>query len=178
MNTKIKTIKWLSKILHFCLLITAIVLVMAIAAQTVLMVLAPTLDLANIKFTGMWGSVPVPIDGGVSEFRAASLSEVLRAVIITAILYITSYMFKDISSKDSPFTRKIANRLRVISILIIALSIVVQPLIALLTIIFFPDVNFQIFIRLEYLIFAAVFICLAFIFEYGAELQQQSDETL
>ncbi|MCL2634252.1 MAG: DUF2975 domain-containing protein [Oscillospiraceae bacterium] len=176
MNTKINSIKKLSKILHLVLLITAIMFVMAIVAQIVLMVLAPSLDLSNISYIGVFGNIP--FDGGIHELRAALLSEIMSAGVVTAILYIASYLFRDISREDSPFTKKNVKKLKIISVLMLALSVVVQPLSALINLIILPDVNIHIFLRLEQLIFSAVFICLALIFEYGAELQQQSDETL
>lgn len=95
-----------------------------------------------------------------------------------AILIQTSRIFKDISHEYTPFLPKNIKRMKRIAILLL-IDNVVSPHIDLairksisLTAIKFSDFNAEIFVL------AIIIYCFALIFQYGAELQQQSDETL
>lgn len=178
MNNKTEKIKKMSKILDAVLKITAIILIMAIVTMTILVVIAPRLDLDNFTIIGMIGGNIPFIGGDADAFRTLMTFEILNIIPIIAILFVASFIFKSISRGGSPFTQKNANRLKIISLLLIALGAVVPPLQVLITWIFIPLGSVTVHFNFTYVIFAAVFFCLALIFEYGAELQQQSDETL
>ncbi len=106
------------------------------------------------------------------------LDRIISVLVLPAILFMASFIFKDMRCGNSPFTSKNANRLRIIALLLVALGIVIPPLKMLLTMIFIPSVTAYFSIHFAEVVFAAVFLCLALIFEYGAELQRESDETL
>ena len=177
-SNKIEKIKKMSKILDVILKITAIMIITGIAASSVITVAAPSLDLDNFKLAGMWGRT-VALQGDVDEFRVVMIAEALNGAVVAAILFMASFIFKNISRGGSPFTQKNANRLKIISLLLIALSAVIPPLHALVSLVMLSSVSsLVVYFNFTYAIFAAVFFCLALIFEYGAELQQQADETL
>lgn len=166
----------MSKILDALLKMGAILLVMIGAGAMVAIVMAPSLDTSSLSLKGMWGELPLNVD--LNGFRAAMVPEVLSAGMLASIFFIASFIFKDMKLENTPFTKKTADRLRVISLLIIAVSIIVPSVRLLLLMVYIPSADFYMEINLVQLIFAALFFCLALIFEYGAQLQRESDETL
>lgn len=176
MNTKKEKILKMSKILDAFLKIGAIMAIMGIVGMIIAVIMAPSLGVTTFSISGIWGGAP--INAGLDEFRAVMISQMLGMAVVVAILFIASFIFKDMSRASTPFTQKNANRLKVIALLAAGFSLIVQPVRMLLTLLFFPAANLHVSINLGYLIFAIMFFCLALVFEYGAELQQQSDETL
>ena len=176
MNAKQEKILKMSKVLDTLTKIGAIVSIISILFSLVVAIIAPSLDLTRFTVQEALGNSR--FDESVEEFRTIMLTGILSAAVISAIFFVTSFIFKDMSQGTTPFTTKNANRLRVISLLIIALSVVIPPLQMLLTMIFLPSVRVYFPIELGPVVFAVMFFCLAHIFEYGAELQRESDETL
>ena len=118
-------------------------------------------------------------DGNVDEIRAILVPEILNGTLMASILFVASSIFKDMSHAHTPFIQKNAIRLKVISLFLIAFGVLIQPLRMLLVLVYVsPQSDIFFSINLGYLVFAAVFFSLALIFEYGAELQRESDETL
>ena len=176
MNTKQEKILKMSKFLDALMKIGAIFFITTIIANSVGIIMAPSLDLTRFTVGEILGNAR--FEGGVEEFRTIMLTGILSAAVMSAILFVASFIFKDMSRGTTPFTAKNANRLRVISLLLLALSIVIPPLKMLLTMIFFTSVRAYFSISVGQIIFAIMFFCLALIFEYGGELQRESDETL
>jgi hypothetical protein len=177
MNAKKEKIIKMSKILGELFVIGAAISAIAVVALTLGAAIAPTLAIDSFSFRGLWGDLP--FGGGINEIRVALISEALGGGVVTAVLLITSFIFKDMSRGNTPFTKKNAHRLRLVSLLLVSLSIVAQPLRLLVYIIFVTSADgASVAINFDNLIFAATFFCLALIFEYGADLQQQADETL
>jgi len=79
------------------------------------------------------------------------------ATISAIILFILSSLFKSTVAHRSPFLPENVKRLKIIGIILIVASVL---------------------IGWQTLIFAFSLLALAFIFQYGTELQQQADETL
>ena len=176
MNTKQEKILKMSKFLDVLMKIGAIFFIITIVANSVWIIMAPSLDLTRFTVDEILGNAQ--FEGSVEEFRTIMLDGILSAGVMSAILFVASFIFKDMHRGITPFTTRNANRLRVISLLIIALSIVIPPLKMLLTMIFFTSVRAYFSISAGQIIFAIMFFCLAHIFEYGAELQREADETL
>ena len=167
-----------SKLLDAILKIGGIVLIMAMVLIIVVMVITPSLNIESAgEVTNVW-DVSMPLDGSVGSFRALMIVTFLGLAIMAAILFIESFIFKDISREGIPFTKKNSTKIRMISLLLVIQCIVIPPLQLLAVRIFSPATNASISINLGSIIVAAVFFCLAMIFEYGAELQRQADETL
>ena len=202
MNEKTQKIKKMSKILYRCMNIGAIILVVTIAAIMVLCIVAPSFSDSAVNEVFETFSLdfapggkivknsegedvyePSNIDEATVGFVLGNASPAIAGFVLTngfmaAILFITGLIFRDISRAETPFVKSHSNRLKVISLIIITLTIIVPPLQMLLTLIFAPGVRANASINISNLVFAAVFYCLAMIFEYGAELQQFSDEAL
>jgi len=179
MSIKKEKILRVSKILNAVLKIGGIVLIMGMVLQIVFMIIAPSLDLESGELIDVWG-VNMPFDGSVDSFRAAMIFTMLSSGIMAAILIVASFIFKDISREGTPFTKKNSNKIKVISLLIIAQCIVI-PLLQLLAVMIFTSASnaFASFnLNLWFIIVAVIFFCLALIFQYGEELQRQADETL
>ena len=167
-----------SKILGALFKIGGIVLIMAMVLLVVLMVIAPSLNFeSDGEVINVW-DVSIPMDGSVGNFRALMMVTLLGSGIMAAILFVASFIFNDISREGAPFTKKNSNKIRIISLLLITQCIVIPPLQLLIVMIFSPATEVSAPINLGFIIVAAIFFCLALIFEYGADLQRQSDETL
>ena len=182
MNTKIEKIVRMSKVLNVFLKIGVVLLIVFIVVAMVMVLTVPSHDAAEFdagffSFTGIWGDSPFV--GSTDEFRATMIFEMINSAVVAAILFMASFIFKGISHEKTPFTQKNSNRLKVISLLLVALGALVPPLQMLLLLVFenhTADIYFS--INIGYFVFAAMFYCLALIFEYGAELQREADETL
>ena len=85
------------------------------------------------------------------------LRSFVYALISAIILFILSGVFKSTVAHRSPFLPENVKRLKTIGIILIVAAVV---------------------IGWQTLIFAFCLLALAFIFQYGTELQQQADETL
>lgn len=125
-------------------------------------------------FTNSLEDVTLSISAVIAEL----ITELMSNVIMAAILLIAITIFRDISKNYTPFLTKHVNRLKVISLLILADAILIPPLGMLLTMILAPKVDASMEIAPFQIILAVIFYCLSLIFEYGGMLQQQSDETL
>jgi len=100
---------------------------------------------------------PTLIAGIKYTTAAALLGGLLYAVASAAILFILSSVFRSTAVKGSPFLPENVKRLKIVGVILIVASVC---------------------LGLGNLIFAFCVLALAFIFQYGMELQQQADETL
>ena len=123
----------------------------------------------------------VDIDGlmSVDELRSFLLLALLMMVIITVIIFVLSGVFRRIARAGTPFTTRISKDIRLIAILLLVLALVL-PLANLLFYLlpWFNGVDFGFFPDPFTLLIAAIFFCLALIFDYGTQLQLEADETL
>ena len=182
MNTKMGKIVKMSKILDAFLKIGAIVLIMFVVLAMLMIFTVPSLDVVKfesgfLSFSGLWGNSS--FIGNTEGLQAAMILGMLNSGVAAAILFVASFIFKGISCERTPFTQKNSKRLKIISLLLVALGAVVPPLQMLLVLVFInhaAEIYFS--INIGHFVFAAMFYCLALIFEYGAELQRESDETL
>jgi hypothetical protein len=86
-----------------------------------------------------------------------ALGAFFYCAIAAAVLFIISSIFNSTAAKRSPFLAENVRRLKVIGIILIVASLL---------------------LGLQSLIFAFCILALAYVFQYGMELQQQADETL
>ena len=168
----------MSKVLNTLLIIGGIVLILVMVSLMVLAITVPSVDQSEGVVISVWGT-SITLDGSVGTFRASMIITMLSIGVMAAILLVASLIFKDMSREGMPFTEKNSNRIRVISLLLIAQGLVVPPLQLLIAMVFSAaDASDYIGLDLSLIVIAIIFFCLALIFEYGAELQRQSDETL
>ncbi|MDP4153955.1 MAG: hypothetical protein Q8865_11050 [Bacillota bacterium] len=118
--------------------------------------------------------IQIAADNGVN---AALFTGIADQSFFVAILILTNRIFKDISREYSPFLPKNISRMKKIAMLLFVDSIISPEISAAigksLSLVDNP-VNF----RSELFVLAIIIYCFALIFQYGADLQQQSDETL
>jgi len=177
MNTQKEKMIKMSKTLSVVLKICAIVLVVSLIPIIVFAGFAPTfgfvLNSEQIEFL----NANMPFNN-LDGIRAWLIDIALWSVTIVAILFVTGSIFKAISREGTPFTKKNANKIRVIALLLIANVTVIPALQLLLYVILLPESGATVPFAFGNIVIAAVFFCLALIFDYGSRLQQESDELL
>jgi len=130
----------------------------------------------------MLGSIRVitPIEiSGQMGIIPEMFTSVASQCFFTAIIIITSRIFKDISRESSPFLKQNVKRMKKIAILLLLNSIIspsIQQAISKSMNLTSQMEPFN--YNSEMFILAIVIFCFAMIFEYGTDLQQLSDETL
>ena len=136
-------------------------------------------------FSGTTGEVMASLGGivsdieiGYAEVACLLSSAIIAAIIITIALYYLGLIFKAIAKEESPFDFNNIKRLKYAGICIALLSIIPSIVEVSAGFIFRVSGLFRMQVDLAYIVLAFFFFCLAYIFEYGAELQTQSDETL
>jgi hypothetical protein len=121
-----------------------------------------------------------PVDK-TTDFWFTTISNELTSIIFLFILFLSAKFLQTLKKK-TPFLHKNVKRLKIISILLIAVE-PVQFLLQKIGNFVRPSIDGTkevIFTSFGGIILAMglVVFCLALVFEYGVELQKQSDETL
>ena len=116
------------------------------------------------------------------------VSIVILGALLSAIFYILSVILKDISRRESPFIKKQVKRLRFISLLLIVfttIDFIVSLISPILLDAHVSSLHYSVhtnesteMINILAIIFAITMYCISVVFEYGAKLQEQSDEIL
>lgn len=107
------------------------------------------------------------------------LTCLVGAMAITAAMCEPLYrMFRDISREGTPFAPKHARRIKMVAWIALVLPIVEGSLGNIHEALLTGEAMVQIGVDMMWLIFAGIIYCLAYIFDYGCQLQQESDETL
>ena len=177
MKTQKEKMIRMSRILGTVLKVCAIVLIVSLVIILLFAILAPSFNVelnheqivfldTNMSFNDLDG------------VRVWMFEIVLAGAVIAATLLVAGSIFKAIAREGTPFTKRNSDKIRVIALLLIAIETLIPALQLLVAIIFFPNINATATFSLGNLIVAAVFFCLALIFDYGRQLQQESDETL
>lgn len=146
----------------------------------------------SIGITGemVWGkigsvTIVAPISQGLLEqygmpvLVSKLVGEMFNQGFVIAILFFAGAIFKDLSVEPSPFQLKHAQRLKKIGTLTILVSILPAVAQSVTLKIISPAAEADTDgLGLIGIVLAIMFYCLGRIFEYGAMLQKQSDETL
>ena len=118
------------------------------------------------------------MNGHTGEEIAHFSGEILGNLFVAGMLFFAWMMFWHIGREYTPFSPKHTLYLRLISLLMLAYTIIVPPVEMLMTEILAPGVEASASIELSGIVCAVIFYCLALIFDYGRLLQKQSDETM
>lgn len=110
-------------------------------------------------------------------FVSLLVLNVVRNAALFAGFAVLGRMFRDISREGMPFDRKQTGRIRAIGWLAGAMTLV-EGMIKGLEAAVMNGGMFRVDIYWPWLAFAAFAFCLAAIYDYGCQLQQESDETL
>ena len=184
MSQKQQAMKKLSKVAYIITKVLQIVIYVAIGimlASLIYMLAASTEQSIEIVTTGavtVYSGIIADIDMGREETICLLSSSIVYAIIITATLHYLGAVFKSTCNEGSPFDPNNVKRLKRAAISIVLLSVIpaivevaTESLMGTLGLI-------SLHVDVVYIALAFFFFCLAYIFEYGAELQKQSDETL
>lgn len=154
---------------------TALIIVRLVQAVLILSIVIPI-------FTWFFPMGSVPLDRQEIHFYTILLNSVTSAAIL-AVLFIASGLLKEIQSNSTPFTRENANRLKKIAVLLVA----VEPVQMLCGMVFNAlrplTSGGQKVVEVRsmggmIIVLGLIMFCIALVFEYGTDLQKQSDETL
>lgn len=116
--------------------------------------------------------------GTTGEVIAEMWTIIASGSLVFFVLLITYRIFKSISMNIIPFSQKNAERFKKIGVLLLAYSIV-EPVSRMgFYSIFAPENKMQSSLNIVSIIIALIFFFIAILFDYGAELQRLSDETL
>ena len=156
--------------------------IILVAVRIVQAVLIVSIGMSILSYILPDGVFAPRIDKQGSYFYTILLNTIITAVVL-AVLFIASGMLKSLKSGYTPFTKVNVKRLKVISILLIAIEPIqmifggifnaLRPLTASGEKIVSVTSMGGMVIVLGLIVF-----CIALVFEYGIELQTQSDETL
>lgn len=100
----------------------------------------------------------------------------LYSVFMFFVLYIAHSIFRDVSIENTPFNHKHVVRIKIIAIMIIVISIIGSFSNGLFYL--FSASSLECRADVGGIILGIIVYCLALFFDYGCELQRQSDETL
>ena len=145
----------------FCFLAATLMLFGAIAVLLVPDdIILSVLNLFNINLTTTYTNTSpyvIAVIGAKTGVILGLVGRCILSVFYAIILLILSAFFKSTAVNKTPFTFENAKRLKIIGIILIVMSI---PF------------------GLGNLVFAFCLFAFAYVIQYGAELQQQADETL
>jgi hypothetical protein len=119
------------------------------------------------------GGVEIP---AVPDLVFLFLFAIAQLVILFFILYVLYRIFSDISLTYTPFQEKQVARIKQVALLTSAMCIVSSALDMLGNVLLYGKPALK--INVVWFMLAAVIYCMAYIFDYGRQLQKQSDETL
>jgi heme/copper-type cytochrome/quinol oxidase subunit 3 len=114
----------------------------------------------------------------IGEINAEMCTLLFSGILIFAMLFNAYKMFKSINAEIAPFNQSNAKRLENIGTELILYTFFTPIVRNGFYKSFAPDVNYHISFEISFLALALLFFFIAKLFEYGAELQRQSDETL
>jgi len=146
-----------------------VALVIALIACVIIAILAP--DIMD-NFTG------VEVVGDVTSGEIRILAIVLSVnVIITGIMFILLYRMFQNMRETSPFTEENVKTMKLLALLLFIFGIL-APMMNMIANSLMDNVSIPEWVGMEVIIGAVIFYCLSLIFQYGTELQKESDQTL
>lgn len=139
-----------------------------------------SVDILRLGGTAVKVGIPV---AGFGDYTPPELIVLLIAGIVSLafdffILRYAYMIFKDISKGGIPFEPVHAKRLKKIAVLMLVGTLVTRIATDSSASVFAPAFNMESSSFIIMIVAAVVFYCMGLIFQYGAQLQQQSDEML
>lgn len=109
----------------------------------------------------------------------AEMCTIIVSGILVLCMFITAYrMLKSISKEAAPFNKANANKVKSIGTLLLVYAFVVPIARAGFYRSFAPTMNTKTSFDVSFVLLALMFFFIATVFDYGAELQRESDELL
>jgi len=146
-----------------------VALAIALIACFIIAILAP--DIID-NFTG------VDVVGDVTSGEIRILAVVLIVnILITGFMFILLHgMFQNIRS-SGPFTDENVRTMKLLALVLFVFGIL-APIMNVIANGLMDNVSIPEWVGMEVIVGAAIFYCLSLIFQYGTELQKESDQTL
>lgn len=183
MSSTHESVKRAGRLTAICLKILGALLVFAICAK-LFFIVSGLLSVGGQPLAE-WGNQPVSsavlrggFDGTNGEMIAQFAANTISQAILVALLALAATIFNDAAKSYTPFSEKQSTRLKIISLLTLALAVLPPPIQMLLTMILSPTSDASAVYELTFLVLSVIFYSLAQVFDYGSMLQKQSDETL
>ncbi len=173
-------IKHSSRIMAIILKILCVSLVIGMCIPIAILIwiaMNPNKDIltaSKMKFVSMQGQLLSSSSNVIAEMATI----IVAGIFIFSILFTAYRMFKAISADILPFSMENSARLKKIGISLMVYSFVLPIARAGFYASFSPNTAVQTTFDIPFIVLALVFIFIARVFDYGAELQRQSDETL
>lgn len=169
-----------SKTMAIILKILCILLVIGIGIPIVTLIwvtLEPNVNITSIRGLNFYSSA-----GTILESKGEVIAEMCTIIVSGILMFFmlaTSYcMFKSINTDIAPFSKPNVQRLKNLGILLLVYALVVPIARTGFYSTFAPTINIHSSFNISFAVLALSFFFIAKVFEYGAELQRQSDETL
>jgi|GEM_PF-6547806 hypothetical protein len=180
MNVIQEKIQRNSKRMSVVLFVLSIALIIGLIIPVAILIWVEVNADANLLVTNGWGiySTAGKALQSIGEVKA-EMCTVIAAGLLILVMFIKAYsMFRSISIDLAPFSKANATRLKQIGIILILYAIVI-PIIRLgFYRSFAPEINMSSSIDAPYVVLSLIFFFIAMLFDYGAELQRESDELL
>ena len=146
-----------------------VALAIALIACAIIAIIAP--DIID-NFTG------VEVIGDVTSGEIRVLAIVLIVnLIATLTMFVLLYrLFQNIRA-SSPFTDENVKTMKLLALILFVFGII-APIMNVIANGLMDNVSIPEWIGMEVIIGAVIFYCLSLIFQYGTELQKESDQTL
>ena len=177
MNTQKEKVLKMAKTMNIVLKVISAVLVLMMMAQGVVLSFPLDYSEGTTVLADIWG-VNIPYSGDMNTFYSSMIITMIRSGIMATIIFIASFIFRDISREYTPFTKKSSDKIKVISLLLLANEILLSPLQLFIVMALVPEVNAAVSFNIGNIIAAVIFFCFSLVFEYGCVLQKESDEIL
>lgn len=161
----------LTKILY----IAMIVAVCFVLAGLIWIMASPDIDSITLGPIKIISPFSLAAGAGIS---AEEIAGVVSQCFFIAILILANRIFRNISHEYSPFTQKTVKGMKRIAILILVDSIAAPRIDFEVKNTILSATNNAYNFNIELFILAIIMYSFSLIFQYGVELQQQSDETL
>ena len=137
----------------------------------------PNVDFTVFSGLSIYSSTGIIVES-IGEVKAEMCTIIVSGLLIGSMFLKAFTMFRSISKDVAPFSKPNAKKLKSIAAVLIVYSIVVPVARAGFYKSFAPDISMNTSIDASFVVLALIFSFIALLFDYGAELQRESDELL
>lgn len=180
MNSIQEKIRKKSKVMAIVLNVMSISLIVGMVVPIAFLIwiaIKPDLDITSITGLGVYSTTGQALDS-TGEVIAEMCTIIVSGIFVLSMFRTAYHMFKLISKDISPFNRFIAKKLKTIGIVLLVYVFVVPIARVGFYSSFAPTIDMKTSFDVSFVLLALLFFFIATVFDYGAELQRESDELL
>lgn len=168
MTDRMERIRRISRLLYLLCIVIAVVLAV-LAATCVIMGSMPDLSLFDdIR----------EYAGGTTETTVAAYFGAADMALMAVLMGTAAAVFREISESHTPFVGRNSDRIMLMGHVVMFMAIAMPIAKAVASSLTSIDYHLDVARILMMVIIAVMAYCVALIFDYGAQLQKESDETL